>query len=87
MIVSQSFVGFKFDNDTKEIETFPLESGSRALHQMKVFKGMPNDIKIQVNEMSENLVQANGKKDSEFQIYFSGESFIADTPYVNQTQT
>lgn len=50
---------------------------------MKVFKGMPNDIKIQVNEMSENLVHANGKKDSEFQIYFSGESFIADTPYVN----
>ena len=35
--------------------------------------------------MNENLVHANGQKDSQFQVYFSGESYIADTPYFNQS--
>lgn len=52
---------------------------------MKIYKGIPNQINIEVNEMNENLVHANGQKDSQFQVYFSGESYIADTPYFNQT--
>jgi hypothetical protein len=38
LILSQSFVGFEFDNDTNSINTYPLESGSRTSHFMKVFK-------------------------------------------------
>lgn len=33
---------------------------------MKIFKGVPNTIQIEVNEMSENTVSGNGKKDADF---------------------
>lgn len=64
VFVSKSYLGFQYNNDTKSIETYPLESGERDIHQMKIFKGIPNEIKIEVNEMNENLVHGNGLKDS-----------------------
>jgi hypothetical protein len=42
VFVSKSYVGFKYDNETKSIDTYPLESGERDIHQMKIYKGIPN---------------------------------------------
>jgi hypothetical protein len=44
-------------------------------------------MQVKVNEMRENTVASNGEKTPDFSIYYSGESFVTDTPYEQQKKT
>ena len=52
---------------------------------MELKKGFPNTMIHRVHEFSENFINANNERNESEIFYFSDETNVLNTPYVNQT--
>lgn len=54
---------------------------------MELKKGFPNTMIHRVHEFSENFINANNRRNESEIFYFSDETNVLNTPYVNQTDS
>ena len=53
---------------------------------MELKKGFPNTMIHRVHEFSENFINANNLRNESEIFYFSDETNVLNTPFVNQTE-
>lgn len=81
MVKTKSFIDYEFNETTHKIDGTILESGARDSGYMIVKKGYPNIMHVKINEITQNLVESNGKMNNLFHMYFTEENHNDDTPF------
>ena len=78
---------YKFNNETNKIEHYKLQDSKPQVgHMMELKWGLPNTMIHRVHEFSENFINANNHRNESEIFYFSDETNILNTPFVNQTE-
>lgn len=76
---------YSYDKETGKINKVPIQAGNSYQNMMQLLRGYPDTMRHIVHELTQNYINANGKKETTDKFYFSGSTLNFETPYVNQT--
>lgn len=80
----KAFQNYRYNSTNGQIEKYPLESGeNREISAFRLEKGKPATMYVNVQEISENTVQATNEVSEVEQLYYPGSAWVVKPPYVS----